>query len=229
MRSNLIQTILVPQGAEHRAVCRGLRGIADPPTVFSTPAGAAIAPYLQSLQTAGCLYKGQRVLLTGLCGGLTTNLAIGDSVLYSESLAAALRTPHSAPHACDRALTAQLQSLLDVPIVQSVTSDRVISTVHDKQQLATQFGADVVDMESVAALEILNAIGVSTAILRIVSDDSHHNIPDLSNAFDAKGSLQPGALAIAMVRQPIAAFHLIRGSLHGLNRLQNLTSRLFSS
>ncbi|PZV17206.1 MAG: phosphorylase [Leptolyngbya sp.] len=217
----MIQTILVPQGAEHRAVCRGLRGIADPPTVLPTPAGAAIAPYLRSLQTAGCLVKGQRVLMMGLCGGLIAKLEIGDAVLYGESLAAT-------PHTCDRDLTIHLQSLLSVPIVQGVTSDRVISTVHDKQQLAIQFSADVVDMESVAVLAILNAIGVSTAVLRVVSDDCHHNIPNLSNAFNAEGSLQPVALAIAMLRHPIAATHLIRGSLHGLKSLQELTQRLFT-
>lgn len=212
----------MPQGAEHRAVCRGLRGIADPPTVFATPAGAAIAPYLESLQTAGCLVEGQWVLMMGLCGGLAANLVIGDAVLYGKSATSTVQTG-------DRDLTAQIQSLLDLPVVRGVTSDRVISTVHDKQQLAIQFNADVVDMESAAALEILNAIGVSTAILRVVSDDCHHNIPNLSNAFDAEGSLQPVALAIAMLRQPIAASHLIRGSLHGLKRLQDLTGRLFSS
>lgn len=219
----------MPQGAEHRAVCRGLRGIDDPPTMFPTPAGAAIAPYLESLHTAGCLVEGQRALMMGLCGGLTAKLAIGDAVLYGENLTSELRTPNSKPYSCDRDLTAQIQSLLDLPIVRGVTRDRVISTVHDKQQLAIQCNADVVDMESAAALKILNAIGVSTAILRVVSDDCHHNIPNLSHAFDAEGSLQAGALAIAMLRQPSAAFHLIRGSLHGLKRLQELTSRLFSS
>ena len=219
--NTLIQIILVPQGAEHRAVCRGLRSIADPPTVFGTPAGAAIAPYLRSLQITGCLDKAQQILMMGLCGGLTSKLSIGDAVLYGDSLA-------SISHSCDRDLTAQLQSLLDVPIVRGVTSDRVVSTIHDKQQLAAQFNADVVDMESAAALEILNAIGVSTAILRVVSDDGHHNIPNLGNAFNAEGALQPGKLAIAMLRQPISATHLIRGSLHGLKSLQELTKQLFA-
>ncbi len=159
--------------------------------------------------------------MMGLCGGLTTKLAIGDAVVYGDSFA-------STSHCCDLALTAQLQTLLNVPIVRGVTRDRVVSTIHDKQQLAAQFSADVVDMESAAALEILNAIGVSTAVLRVVSDGCHSNIPDLSNAFNAEGSLQPMALAIALLRQPIAATHLIRGSLHGLKSLQELTQKLFS-
>lgn len=211
----------MPQGAEHRAVCRGLRGIANPPTVLSTPAGAAIAPYLRSQQTEGWFYEGQRVLMMGLCGGLTSKLAIGDAVLYGDSFT-------STSHSCNRDLTAHIQSLLNVPMVHGVMSDRVIATIHDKQQLATQFNADVVDMESAAALEILNAIGVSTAILRVISDDCHHNIPDLSKAFNAEGSLQPMELAIALLRQPIAATHLIRGSLHGLKNLQELTQKIFS-
>ncbi len=159
--------------------------------------------------------------MMGLCGGLTTKLAISDAVLYGDSFASTL-------HPCDRGLTTQIQSLLNVQMVHGVTSDRVIATIHDKQQLATQFNADVVDMESATALEILNAIGVSTAVLRVVSDDCHHNIPDLSNAFNAEGFLQTGALAIALLRQPIAATHLIRGSMHGLKILQDLTQKLFS-
>jgi nucleoside phosphorylase len=157
----------------------------------------------------------------GLCGSLTPRLTVGDAVLYGESLSANA-------YPCDRSLTAHLQALLNLPIVTSMTSDRVISTAMEKQQLAAQFKADVVDMEGAAALEILNTIGVSTAILRVVSDDCHHNIPDLSNAFNAAGSLQTGALAIALLRQPIAASHLIRGSLHGLKNLQELTQKLFS-
>jgi len=159
--------------------------------------------------------------MMGLCGGLTTKLAIRDAVLYRDSFA-------STAYTCDRVLTAKLQSLLNVPIVRGVMSDRVISTIHDKQQLATQFNADVVDMESAAALEILNAIGVSTAVLRVVSDDCHHNIPNLSNAFNAEGSLQTVELAIALLRQPIAAIHLISGSLRGLKNLQELTQKLFA-
>lgn len=106
-------------------------------------------PTCDPYKTAGCLSVGQSVLMMGLCGGLVPKLKLGDVVLYDEGLA-------STSYLCDRDLTAQLQALLHMPIVRGVTSDRVISTTRDKQQLANHSSADVVDMESAAALEILN-------------------------------------------------------------------------
>lgn len=156
----------------------------------------------------------------GLCGSLTPKQTIGDAVLYSESL-----FPN--PIFCDRALTVHLQALLKVPIVSGVTSDRVISTAIEKQQLATQFKADVVDMEGAFALEVLNEIGVTVATVRVVSDDCDRDLPNLARAFNGDGSLQPVALVTAMVRQPIAATRLIRGSLHGLKVLQSITEKMF--
>jgi hypothetical protein len=48
-------------------------------------------------------------------------------------------------------------------------------------------------------------------MLRVVSDDSKHDIPNLTSAINSDGSLQPLPLAITMIRQPIAATRLIRG------------------
>jgi hypothetical protein len=222
-----IQAVLVPQGAEHRAVCNGLRQVLNPPTVFPIPIGAMpLARCLERLHQSGCLFKGQQVLMTGLCGGLVPELGIGDRVLYEACRSAAgaeLGLLES-----DRELTRQIRQTLGPAIkpVTAVMSERVVARAVDKRQLALRFCADVVDMEGFAALHQLTEVGVAMAMVRVVSDDCRHNIPNLAAAIDANGSLKPIPLAVAMLKQPIAALHLIYGSTKSLKILQNLTFEL---
>ncbi len=225
-----IQIILVPKGAEYQAVCRGLQDVFNPPTVFPVPVGSApLAQYLQQLHQMGCLFEQQCVLMMGLCGGLAPAFTVGNVVLYESCITS--HDPLAPAFSCDRSLTAAIQATLgnSVKLVRAVTSDRVISRALEKQALGQQFHADVVDMEGITALKILTQIGVKVAMLRVVSDDCQADIPNLANAFDANGSLKPTTLAIAMMREPIAAIRLIRGSTKGLKILQNLTARLLSS
>jgi Phosphorylase superfamily len=217
-----INTILVPQGAEYQAVCRGLSGITGfIPTVIGIPVG--MKPLLEYLQQ-GQFLAPSRVLLMGLCGSLSDRYTVGDLVLYQDCIYEGKRQE------CDRTLTAQLHSSLSekVSLVKSMTSDRVIWSAVEKRYLGKTFGADVVDMEGFTALEFFNATGVSLAMLRVVSDDCQHNIPDLTSAINSDGSLNPLPLAIAMLRQPLAAARLIRGSLTALKVLEQVINRLFS-
>ncbi len=224
-----IELILVPQGAEYRAVCGGLRQTLNPPTVFPIPVGAiAVAAYLEQLHQTGVLNSGQQVLMMGLCGGLKSDLAVGQGVLYDTCLTT--NSDQVGIHLdCDRALPTTLQHTLPgmVRRVTAVMSDRVIWRAADKQQLAQDTGADVVDMESFAAVQRLTDWGLTVATLRVVSDDCQHDIPNLAAAIDAQGALMPEAIAIAMIKQPIAALRLIRNSMHSLKLLQSLTAELF--
>jgi hypothetical protein len=208
--ANMIHTILVPQGAEYQAVCRGLRGVLKPPQVWALPVGAAAGQRLVELHHSDRLFPGQTVLILGLCGALTAEFAVGDAVLY----------------AADSALTQALQQQLQVPLVCATTSDRVIATPADKQQLARSTGAQVVDMEAASALAVLTEIGAEVATLRVVSDSCDRPIPNLAHAFTPAGNLKPLALAAALLSQPQAALNLVRGSLRGLAALQQVTAQL---
>ncbi|MDZ8031364.1 phosphorylase [Nostoc sp. DedSLP04] len=218
-----INTILVPQGAEYKAVCRGLSGItASIPTIVAIPVG--MKPLLKYLQQAQFLTPKSRVLIMGICGSLSDRYTVGDLVLYQNCIY------QGKQQECDRTFTAQLHSSLSekVSLVKSLTSDRVIWSAAEKRHLGKTLAADVVDMEGFTALEFFNAAGVSVAMLRVVSDDCQHNIPDLTPAINSDGSLNPFPLAIAMLRQPFAATRLIRGSLTALKVLEQVTNRLFS-
>ncbi len=255
-------TILVPQGAEYQAVCRGLRGVTGSiPTVLPIPVGMEpLLQYLQQSAASGQIVATKsRVLVMGLCGSLSDRYGVGDIVLYQDCLYQGQRQQ------CDRSFTAQLYSALGMghgeedrgirgwgdggkellslpsphlPIspsphfptphsVNALTSDRVIWSAAEKRRLGEALAADVVDMEGFTALEFFNATGVVVAMLRVVSDDCQHDIPDLTGAINSDGSLRPLPLAMAMIRQPVAATRLIRGSLTALKVLEKVTNRLF--
>ncbi|MGJ5628055.1 phosphorylase [Nostoc sp. CALU 1950] len=219
----LINTILVPQGAEYKAVCRGLSGVTGSiPTVVAIPVG--MKPLLKYLQQSQLIAPKSRVLIMGICGSLSDRHTVGDIVLYQDCIY------QGKLQECDRTFTAQLHSSISdkVSLVKSLTSDRVIWSAAEKRHLGETLAADVVDMEGFTALEFFNAAGVDVAILRVVSDDCQHNIPDLTSAINSDGSLNPFPLAMGMLQQPVAAARLIRGSLTALKVLKQVTNLLFS-
>jgi hypothetical protein len=227
-------------------VCRGLRGVTGSiPRVLPIPVG--IKPLLQYLQKSSengqFLAAKSRVLIVGICGSLSDRYGVGDIVLYQDCFYQGKRQE------CDRPFTAQLHSALGmghrqeaeeknssspVPnphsplnLVKGLTSDRVIWSAAEKRRLGETWAADVVDMEGFTALEFFNAAGVPVAMLRVVSDNCQHDIPDLTGAINSDGSLRPLPLAMAMLRQPLAATRLIRASLKALKVLEKAINLLF--
>lgn len=227
-------TILVPQGPEYQSVCRGLSDVtAAKPPVFPIPVGSQpLTRYLEKWLQAGQLghQKQPRVLLMGVCGSLTPRHSLGDVVLYKNCIDSSDVSTLSQMQSCDPEFTTLLYEALKekATLVQALTSDRLIYSATEKRALGQKYSADVVDMEGFAALKVLHQAGVAVAMVRVVSDDCAHNLPNLTAALSPEGSLQPFPLAIGMIRQPIAAMRLIRGSLHGLQVLQQVTTLLFS-
>ncbi len=131
---------------------------------------------------------------------------------------------------CDREFTTWLHHKLReaIPLVKVYTSDRIIVSAEHKRHLAQTYDTQVVDMEGFTVLEALSQAGIAIAMIRVISDDSHHNLPNLSSVLSPEGSLQPLPLALGMLQQPIASIRLIRGAAHGLRVLQSVTKSLFS-
>ncbi|MBD2296555.1 phosphorylase [Anabaena sphaerica FACHB-251] len=221
----MINTILVPQGAEYQAVCSGLNRVPGfQSKVIAVPIG--MQPLYQFLEK-NCQHLNQlnqKVLLMGLCGSLNQRYSVGNIVLYQDCFY------QGNLQACDSNFTTDIHNQLGdkVSFVKGLTSDRVISLAKEKRNLHEKSGADVVDMEGVAFLEFFQQLGVSTAMLRVVSDDAFHDIPDLTTAISADGSLQPLPLAWKLICQPLAATRLIRGSLQGLKVLEKVACCLAS-
>jgi nucleoside phosphorylase len=162
----------------------------------------------------------------GLGGALADGLQVGDAVLMQEcgerSAAPAVRWLP-----CHRELNAAVSRA--VPVARParlITSAAVVCSRREKLELHRRTGADVVDMEGFIAMEMLSAAGHRLAILRVVSDDSRHDLPDLSAVVSASGSLRTGPLALALLRRPLGAVRLILGSMRALRTLGALTHQL---
>src|SRR4028118_198943 len=110
-----IHVILVPQGVEYQAICRGVSCITAPkPLVVPIPIGVEpLTKYLETWQQAGGLlnYPQPQVLLMGLCGSLSPKYAVGDMVIYQNCL---YPSNSSKPELqfCDRELTTKLHHTL---------------------------------------------------------------------------------------------------------------------
>jgi hypothetical protein len=239
-----IDAILVPQGSEFNAVKQGLMSLKPsqplPPsqpsklqTLQAIPVGPdPLRAFLRDWHPAQPLNQPPRVLVMGLCGALTPTLRIGDAVLY-DTCTDGIVPDYSSIQPCDVKLCKEILQKLErdgaPPIagVRALTTAAVVSRATDKAALAQASGADVVDMEGWVALNDLRQRGMAVAMVRVVSDDCQHDLPDLSAAFSPTGQLLPLPLALGMMRQPRGALRLIRGSLTGLKKLEQLTTALF--
>ncbi|MFQ4146072.1 nucleoside phosphorylase [Chlorogloeopsis sp. ULAP02] len=228
-----IQAILVCQGVEYQAVCRGLRRVPSSinsvvPIPVGGNANSRFLPTSQYLQELLKLPK-PRVLVMGLCGSLTPNYKAGEVVLYQKNIYQDNIDSSLQHKSCDRTFTCELDLLFQtkVPLVTALTSDRIICSADEKRHLHQILNAEVVDMEGFAILEFFEQTGVSVAMLRVVSDGCDRDILNLNSALSPDGSLQPLALTVAMLKQPIAATRLIRGSLQALKVLEEVTTFLF--
>jgi len=228
--------ILAPQGAESQAIAKGLRASPgkNPPqfALQSIPVGAqALTPFLVTLgQTWDQKPKPQALLVMGVTGSLQPKYDIGQPVILT---AAKVWPPQAFPEIfpTDLALSQGLitkiahhpnSSFLPIPWVKGITTNQVICQGTEKQALAQQSGADVVDMENTTILKFAQSHHLPVAIIRVVSDSVNHDLPDLANIYDTQGNLKPWRLTTRFARRPLAAIRLIRGSLLACDGLQQL-------
>lgn len=228
----MLDLILVPQGPEFQAVKRGIGPkLSLAPKLLSLPVGPkSVTQYLEQWQQKQGLSteKPSRLLVMGLCGSLSSKYQPGDVTIYSDCIS--FNGSELLHRKCDDVLTTKLQNCLQSKayLVRGLTSDRLIYKAEEKQRFQKDTGAEVVDMEGFAVLNFFAGKATSVAMVRVVSDDCYQDIPNLTSALTPSGNLQPLPLAIAMFREPVAAFQLIRGAIKGLKVLEQVTSCIFT-
>jgi nucleoside phosphorylase len=224
----LIDTIVVPQGSEYQAVCRGLsKAGVDSIKIIAIPIGVkhstqVLLNYSQEINSSA------NILIMGLCGSLSNCHTVQDYVLVKScedinhnliDLDAELTNN------IQRKLSTSLKSSVD--LVTTLTSDRIINQAREKFILAQQYSATIVEMEGYSYVKELQRQGIAVAMLRVVSDDLRGDIPDLNQVIDSQGNIKSLPMAISLIKQPITAIRLIRGSLTGLKALETITAKLF--
>ena len=162
----------------------------------------------------------------GLCGSLNSQLNVGDIVVYDsciylDQILSCSPLPQTINPLISNSLTSTAKSK-----VQALTSDRLIYLASEKQSLYKTSNCDVVDMEGYVVLEFFGKLNIPVAMIRVVSDDAGSDLPNLDQAIDQNGNLKPLELAIAFIKQPLAALRLIRGSLKSLQVLGEVSLTL---
>lgn len=90
-------------------------------------------------------------------------------------------------------------------------SDKIVVRSTEKIALGNKFNADAVDMETEDILRAAKAIGLPTAVLRIISDDANHDLPDFNRALTRNGKLNPWKNTVVMLSNPMASIRFIMG------------------
>ncbi|NCQ94903.1 MAG: hypothetical protein GPJ13_07225 [Microcystis aeruginosa W11-06] len=217
--------ILVPRGAEHSSIRRGLRTIGDlAPQIIPINLGAP--EFLDSSPVSGQSLEflnkfTGKIVLMGLGGSLSDRYRVGDEVICQ-----GCGTEKGDYWQCEPEITAKIAQLTGYSLVKGLTCDRLISQSEEKRRLG-QGGYEVVDMEGSRILAALP--GQKVAIVRVISDEVTQDLPDLAPAIDNQGQLLPLPLARQMLIRPVAAFRLIQGSLKGLSVLTQVVRKLCGS
>ncbi len=214
--------LLVPQGQEYQAIVNGLQ---QHPTagleVVAIPLGVnPVNAFLETWQPAPDIAG---ILLMGLAGALSSSLNIGQVVVYQSCM---LSPETNSWKSCSPAWGESLSQLLQAPLVKAVTSLELVGTAQAKAQLGQTTGAAVVDMEGWPILTYALKHQLEVAMVRVISDTAEQDLPNLGQAIGPDGSLNPLGLAWAFLQKPVAAGHLIAGSLRGLGGLTQVTETL---
>jgi nucleoside phosphorylase len=210
----VVEAVFVPRGAEERAVRRALRRRAGP-AVWTSGIGPAAAE--RAVAEALAVRAPAVALVVGLCGLLSPAYAVGELLLY-----ATVTRADGATLVCDARLSGELaQTLRRAQTgIAAYCSESIVARSVEKRALAQRCRVAAVDMESFALVAGLQRAGTRVAVLRVGSDGVAEDLPDLSRAVAADGTLRGGALALAMLSNPLAGARMAANGLRALGELE---------
>ncbi|OYT72693.1 MAG: hypothetical protein CFK52_04570 [Chloracidobacterium sp. CP2_5A] len=162
------------------------------------------------------------VAVVGLGGALAPPLSVGDVVLGLGALA----LDGSRYPACPAA-TAHLAARLTAAGVTAHRADHltaayVVCRAAEKRRLHAQTGAWAVDMESHAIAQSARRHGLPLLLLRVISDDARHDLPDLNAGFDAEYRVRPLGMAGLLATHPVASARFLSNLRRALMELRRV-------
>jgi nucleoside phosphorylase len=198
---------------------RGFRGTVGGSAVTIVASGIGVRRAQQSAAIALERFSEvDRIITTGVAGGLHADLAIGHAVLADrlivrrgEEFAAesVVEVPHIHREIVAKSLGSARITYTTGPLL---TSRRAIAKADDKRRAHEALGAIAVDMESaVIALEAERR-GIPFVCLRTIMDTATESI-DGARLADENGRVKPLAAAAALISQPslvLASMRLTR-------------------
>ena len=210
------------------ATIRGTRGEVGRTAVTIAVSGVGIR---RARQTAAIALDEFRdvdgVIITGVAGGLHSDLKIGDLVI-GERLLLRREEEFTASHtvAIARTRVDELaKTLAGKGIAHQrgamLTSRRAIATAADKRRAYAELGAIAVDMESAVIAQEAAARDIPFVCLRTIMDTAEQNLEGAMLA-DEDGRVRVGAAARALIRNP----GMIRASIRLMRNLRIATGSM---
>ena len=84
-----------------------------------------------------------------------------------------------------------------------LNTDEIVRTVAEKKQLAEQFGAIAVDMESLAVAQICRDTGTRFLAVRVISDDLSADLPpEVMSVIGSSGAVRVGSALGSLWKRP---------------------------
>lgn len=176
----------------------------------------------------------EALIVVGLAGALDPRLKTGDAIVYDHCLDARVAIEESTPtdlpvqHSHKQAdlvrtlLDALRETSLNCVYGSGITVNRVVINAQDKLWLGRQHQAVVVDMESFDVLQVAAKCGVPAAVVRVISDEAEHDLPDFNSAAELDGTVNPRRMAAAMLQRPVASARFLRNLKPALAALRNV-------
>ncbi|GAC1309890.1 MAG: hypothetical protein NVSMB19_23860 [Vulcanimicrobiaceae bacterium] len=219
----MIDTIFVPRGSEERAVRKAVARAGSHVRIVITGIGPLAGERAAREALAGPTLDA--ALVTGLCGVLSPAFAVGDTLVYSE-----LAHAHEPPVVLDPALAQSVSERLPDALtgIRAIASERVVTTAREKLQLGERYRAQAVDMESRAIVQRLSERRIGVCVARVASDGVFDDLPELDRALDGSGGIDGFALALAMLRRPLAGARLARNGSRALAALERTVFAIVS-
>lgn len=161
--------------------------------------------------------KGARALISwGIAGGLDPSLRNGRIIIPDKVI-----DLQSNVFFTDDYLKKQIIQKLQLhlpshhgPLLQT---DKVITSVHEKQNLFKQYQAHAIDMESAAIASVAKEAGLSFTAIRVITDTAHTSLPHwLAHSFNDENKLHAGKFMWGLCRYPRTWKSLTKLVLHGI-------------
>ena len=187
-------------------LAREARLIAGPDVLPVVGGGNAAA--LERRLAAAFESGARRVLSIGICGALSPDLRVGDTIVASEIVSPSESFPIHGPWS--RELAARLPGAILAPLAGT---DSMIADRDGKARLRAATRAAAVDMESHIAARFARLQGLPFAALRVVSDAAGRTLPDAARVgmhSSGSGAFDVPAVLRSLLRAPAQLPALIR-------------------
>lgn len=167
--------------------------------VVAVQSGMGLAAAAHATEALILGHRPPVVISAGFCGGLHPDLKRNHIVMANEVVSASGESQTIPVQVSDQA-----RKLATLHIGKLLTSDKIIRTAQEKQQLFQQVGALAVDMETAAVLAMCRRHDVPCLAVRAVSDTANETLPpEIFHLVQQKSSAgQLGAAVGALFRRP---------------------------